>query len=115
MRDDNGNVTEIMVDGKGEITVLGLPLDNEIYIEESTVPNGFFPNPACKVTLCEDSTFGVPLEVMIENAPSVKLGIDSDKYNVLIAIGICLLGVGVVVWRVIAVKRALKSKEKRED
>lgn len=115
MRDDNGSVTEIMVDDKGEITVLGLPLDAEVYIEETTVPDGFFPNPACKVILSEDYTFEVPMETTIENAPSVKLGLDSDKYNVLIAIGICLLGAGVVVWRVVAAKRALKRKEKRED
>ena len=44
-----------------------------------------------------------------------KLGLDSDKYDVPIAIGITLLGVGAVVWRVIAAKRALKRKEKRED
>lgn len=43
MRDDHGSVTELMVDDKGEIAVLGLPLDTEVYIEESTVPNGFFP------------------------------------------------------------------------
>ena len=68
-----------------------------------------------QVILSEDYTFEVPMETTIENAPSVKLGLDSDKYNVLIAIGICLLGAGVVVWRVVAAKRALKRKEKRED
>ena len=99
------------MDDKGEITVLGLPLDAEVYIEETTVPDGFFPNPACKVILSEDYTFEVPMETTIENAPSVKLGLDSTKYDVPIAIGITLLGVGAVVWRVIAAKRALKRKE----
>lgn len=115
MRDEHGSVTEIMVDDKGEITVLGLPLDTEVYIEESTVPNGFFPNPASKVVLTEDYTFEVPLETTITNTPSVKLGIDSDKYDVPIAIGITLLGVGVVAWRVIATKRALKKKKNEEE
>ncbi len=115
MRDDNGSVTEIMVDDKGEITVLGLPLAAEVYIEESTVPNGFFPNPADKVILTEDYTFEVPLETTITNTPSVKLGIDSDKYDVPIAIGITLLGVGVIAWRVIAAKRALKKKKNEEE
>ena len=32
MRDDHGSVTELMVDDKGEITVLGFPLDTEVYI-----------------------------------------------------------------------------------
>lgn len=115
MRDDHGSVTEIMVDDKGEITVLGLPLNTEVYIEESTVPNGFFPNPAYKVVLTADYTFEVPLETTITNTPSVKLGIDSDKYDVPIAIGITLLGVGVVAWRVIAAKRALKKKKNEEE
>lgn len=101
MRDDHGSVTEIMADDKGEITVLGLPLDTEVYIEESTVPNGFFPNPASKVILTGDYTFEVPLETTMTNTPSVKLGIDSDQYDVPIAIGITLLGMGVVAWRVI--------------
>lgn len=115
MRDDHGSVTEIMVDDKGEITVLGLPLNTEVYIEESTVPSGFFPNPAYKVVLTEDYTFEVPLETTITNTPSVKLGIDSDKYDIPIAIGITLLGVGVVAWRVIAAKRALKKKKNEEE
>ena len=115
MRDDHGSVTELMVDDEGEITVLGLPLDAEVYIEESTVPNGFFPNPAYKVVLTEDYTFEVPLETTITNTPSVKLGIDSDQYDIPIAIGITLLGVGVVAWRVIAAKRALKKKKNEEE
>lgn len=116
MRDEHGSVTEIMVDDKGEITVLGLPLDTEVYIEESTVPSGFFPNPASKVILTEDYTFEVPLETTITNTPSVKLGIDSDQYDVPIAIGITLLGVGVVAWRVaVAGKRKRKKGNGTEE
>lgn len=116
MRDEHGSVTEIMVNDKGEITVLGLPLDAEVYIEESTVPNGFFPNPASKVVLTEDYTFEVPLETTITNTPSVKLGIDSDQYDVPIAIGITLLGMGVVAWRVaVAGKRKRKKGNGTEE
>lgn len=115
MRDDNGKLTELMVDKNGTLTVLGLPLDTEVYVEESKVPEGFFPNPAQKVILTADNTYEIPLETTIVNAPAVKLGIDSDKYNVLIAAGITLLGVGVIVWRVVAAKKALKKKEKTEE
>ena len=105
-----------MADDKGEITVLGLPLDTEVYIEESTVPNGFFPNPAGKVILTGDYTFEVPLETTITNTPSVKLGIDSDQYDVPIAIGITLLGMGVVAWRVaVAGKRKRKKGNGTEE
>ena len=115
MRDNNGKLTELMVDKNGTLTVLGLPLDTEVYVEESKVPEGFFPNPAQKVILTADNTYEIPLETTIVNAPAVKLGIDSDKYNVLIAAGITLLGVGVIVWRVVAAKKALKKKEKTEE
>lgn len=113
--DEQGEVTEIMVDANGEIAILGLPLDTEIFIEETTVPTGFFPIPAQKILLTVDNVAELPLEVTIENSPGVKLGIDSDKYNVLIAVGITLLGVGVIVWRVVAAKKALKKKEKTEE
>lgn len=103
-----------MVDKNGKLTVIGVPL-GDVWIEESVVPAGFFPNPACKVTLTEDHTFEVPLETTIENAPAVKLGIDSDKYNIVIGTGITLLGVGLVVWRVAAAKKANKKKEKTEE
>lgn len=110
--DENGKETKLMVNADGELVVIGVPL-GEVWIEESVVPAGFFPNPAYKVTMTEDFTFEVPYETTIENTPSVKLGIDSDKYNVLIAIGIALLGVGVVTWRVVAAKKK-KSKKNTE-
>lgn len=113
MRDNNGKLTELMVDKAGTLTVLGLPLDTEVYIEESKVPEGFFSNPAQKVILTADNTYEIPMETTIVNAPAVKLGIDSDKYNVLIAIGITLLGVGVIVWRVVAAKKADKRKNEK--
>jgi len=115
MRDDNGKLTELMVDKNGEMIVLGLPLETQVYLEETTVPAGFFANPAQTVILTAENTYEIPLETTILNAPSVKLGIDSDKYNVLIAIGITMLGIGVIVWRVVAAKKALKKKEKSEE
>ena len=112
--DANGKETELMVDANGELTVIGVPLA-DVWIEESVVPAGFFPNPAYKVTMAEDYTFEVPFETTIENSPSVKLGIDSDKYNPLIAIGITVLGAGLIVLRIVLTKRALKKDEKKKE
>lgn len=103
-----------MVDKNGELTVIGVPI-TDVWIEESVVPAGFFPNPAYKVTMTEDYTFEVPFETTIENSPSVKLGIDNDKYNVLIAIGITVLGAGLIVLRIVLTKRALTKDKKKED
>ena len=110
--DANGKETKLMVDKNGELTMIGVPV-TDVWIEESVVPAGFFPNPAYKVTMTADYTFEVPFETTIENSPSVKLGIDSDKYNVLIAIGITVLGAGIIVWRIVATKKA--HKKKKED
>lgn len=111
--DTKGKETKLMVNAKGELTVIGAPL-GEVWIEESVVPSGFFPNPAYKVIMTEDYTFEVPFEIVIKNAPFVKLGIDSDKYNVVIAIGICVLGIGITAWRLIATK-CKRNKKKRGD
>ena len=56
-----------------------------------------------------------PFETTIENSPSVKLGIDSDKYNILIAIGITLVGAGVIVLRIVLTKRAMKKDDKKKE
>lgn len=105
--DENGKLTTLMVDSKGELTVLGLPL-GEVWIEESVVPKGYFPAPPVKVVVTNEHVIQTPIEVKVENAPFVKLGLDTDKYNPLIAIGLCLLGVGIVTWRVIARRRKNK-------
>ena len=111
--DEKGKDTKLMVNANGELLVIGVPL-GEVWLEESVVPAGFFPVTARKLVMTEDYTFEVPFETTVENAPGVKLGIDSDKYNVLIAIGITLLGAGVVTWRVIAAKKAVKKQNKKE-
>ena len=67
------------------------------------------------MTVTEENGTEIPYRATITNTPSVKLGIDSDKYDVPIAIGITLLGVGVVAWRVIAAKRAIKKKKNEEE
>lgn len=111
--DEKGKDTKLMVNANGELLVIGVPL-GEVWLEESVVPAGFFPVTARKLVMTEDYTFEVPFETTVENALGVKLGIDSDKYNVLIAIGITLLGAGVVTWRVIAAKKAVKKQNKKE-
>ena len=102
-----------MVNEAGELLVLGLPLETDIWREESVVPEGYFPIGAQMLRLTNEHTIDAPLTMTVENAPFVKLGLDTDKYNPLIGIGMCLAGVGIVTWRFIVRKRRLK-KEKND-
>lgn len=108
--DANGDVSELMVNENGEIMVIGLPF-REVWLEETTVPKGYFPLPAQKLELTADHTFDMPLTVTVENNPAVKLGIDSDKYNPLIAIGICALVIAGAVTKYVLWNKKLRRKE----
>jgi uncharacterized surface anchored protein len=112
--DTNGDVSELMVNGNGEIMVIGLPL-GEVWLEETTAPKGYFPVPAQKLELTADHTFDMPLAVTVENNPAVKLGIDSDKYNPLIAIGACVLVAAGAVAKYVLWKKRLRRKNSVED
>lgn len=111
--DKEGQEEQLMVNEAGELLVLGLPLETDIWMEESVVPEGYFPIGAQMLRLTNEHTIDAPLTMTVENAPFVKLGLDTDKYNPLIGIGMCLAGVGIVTWRFIVRKRRLK-KEKND-
>lgn len=113
MLDKEGQEEQLLVNEAGELLVLGLPLETDIWMEESVVPEGYFPIGAQMLRLTSEHTMDAPFTMMVENAPFVKLGLDSDKYNPLIGIGMCLAGVGIVAWRFIVRKRRLK-KEKND-
>lgn len=96
--DPKGAVTTITLNGDCEALVYGLPA-GRVYLEESKAPDGYFPIApvACMITL--EHTSEAPLEVTVANAPAVKLGLDTDKYNVAIAVGsalVLLSGLGAV-------------------
>lgn len=108
--DQNGKETKLMVDDNGELFVIGLPL-GDVWMEESVVPDGYFPAAPVKLTITKDHCVEEPLTITFPNSPFVKLGMDTDKYNVIIAIGLALAGIGVVTWRVLARRRNNKIKE----
>ena len=57
----------------------------------------------------------MPLTVTVENNPAVKLGIDSDKYNPLIAIGICALVIAGAVTKYVLWSKKLRRKESAKN
>ena len=103
--DPQGNVTTIQAAGEQcSALIYGLPA-GKYQIEETVVPANFFPAPPVAVEITVNTTSETPKEVVVTNTPQVKLGIDADKFNVVIAIGLTVLigaGVGVaalVRWR----------------
>lgn len=108
--DPQGSVTTIQAAGdKCEALIYGLPA-GKYQLEEVIVPTNFFPAPPTAIEITNETTSEVPKEVVITNTPQVKLGIDADKFNVVIAIGLTLLiggGLGVA-----ALVRYRKKKRK---
>lgn len=108
--DPNGTVMDMMVDGNGEIMIYGLPL-GDIWIEESIVPEGYFPNAAARVEITKNNKSTDPYKITIKNSKYVKLGMDSDWWEFpALMLGITLaLGGGVFF----VIKR--KKMKKVED
>lgn len=97
--DPDGSVTTIEAAGDTcEALLYGLPV-GKYQLEETVVPEHFFPAPPVAVEITLETTSETPREVVVTNTPQVKLGIDADKFNVVIAMALTLIigsGVGIV-------------------
>ena len=98
--DPDGSVTTIEAAGDNcEAFIYGIPV-GKYQLEETVVPEHFFPAPPVAVEITLETTSETPREVVVTNTPQVKLGIDADKFNVVIAMALTLLigsGVGIAV------------------
>lgn len=98
--DPDGSVTTIEAAGDTcEALLYGLPV-GKYQLEETVVPEHFFPAPPVAVEITLETTSETPKEVVVTNTPQVKLGIDADKFNVVIAMALTLIigsGVGIAV------------------
>lgn len=109
--DPKGGVTTIKAGGdKCEALVYGLPV-GKYQLEETVVPSNFFPAPPVNVEITLETTSEAPREIVVTNTPQVKLGIDADKFNVVIAIGItALIGGGVGVAALVRYRRKRQGR-----
>ena len=98
--DPDGSVTTIEAAGDNcEAFIYGIPA-GKYQLEETVVPEHFFPAPPVAVEITLETTSETPREVVVTNTPQVKLGIDADKFNVVIAMALTLIigsGVGIAV------------------
>ena len=84
--DPNGSITTLTLNSDCEALLYGLPV-GKYNLEETKVPDGYFPIAPVACTLTVENTAQAPLDVTISNAPAVKLGLDTDRYNAVIAVG----------------------------
>ena len=88
--DPSGKETTIKVDAQGKAIIAYLPLG--VYdLVETVVPFGFFAAPAQTVTIEDKHTIDTPASVTVENEAAVKLGFDSDRFRIPLAIALIFL------------------------
>lgn len=102
--DPDGTITDLMVDGNGEIMLYGMPL-GEIWVEECVTPDGYFPISAQRLTITKEMSNDAPYVMTIKNSKFVKLGMDSDWWEFPALCGGILLLIGGAVAAVIIVTR----------
>ncbi len=103
--DAKGSVSTIQMDKNAEALIYGLPT-GKYQLEETVVPTNFFPAVPQSIEIAMTNTSEAPKEVVVVNTPTVKLGIDSDKFNVVIAIALtALIGGGLAAVAIIRRKR----------
>ena len=97
--DPNGAVSTLTLNADCEALLYGLPA-GKYHLEETKVPDGYFPIAPVACTLTLENTAQAPLDVTISNAPAVKLGLDTDRYNAVMAVGAAaaLLTILVIAW-----------------
>ena len=108
--DPQGNVTDLMVDGNGEIMLYGVPL-GDIWVEECVTPEGYFPISAQKITVTKEMSNSEPYVMTIKNNKFVKLGMDSDWWEFpALCGGILLLIAGAAVGIVMIVRKKRRQE-----
>ena len=105
--DKDGTITEVPVDAEGFVEFQALPT-GVYWLEETTVPDGYYPSAAQKVTITDENGTENPYTITIPNSIYVKLGHDYRQLVYGSAIGgLALLGLTAFLF----IKRKKESKQ----
>jgi len=110
--DANGTEQDLMVNDNGEVMIFGVPL-GAIWIEESIVPEGYFPVAARKAEITAEAKATAPMEINIQNSRSVKLGLDNDWWEIPAIVLSILLAAGGAGWYVLVYRKKQQKIKKR--
>lgn len=102
-----GDIKEVLVDKDGQATIYGLPL-GIYWLEESTVPEGYYPTAPVKVTIGETNDIEKQYEAVIPNSVFVKLGLDRERYIYPLVAGLLII-IAVVSFIIIRRRRTKKN------
>lgn len=91
--DPDGKDSTIMVDKDGKAVVYGLPVSDYV-LEETVVPDKFFPAPPQNFTVGIDNDIENAVNVTVANEPFVKLGEDTDRNRLWIGVALLVLSLG---------------------
>ncbi len=91
--DKDGDITEIAVDENGKAVIYGLHTGS-YWLEECTVPSGYYPTAPIKVTISENNDIEVPCKTVIPNSIFVKLGLDRERWIIPIVLGVLVTASG---------------------
>lgn len=106
--DEAGGVTTIEMDKNAQAMIYNLPVGKYV-LEESVVPEHFFPAAPVQIEITSAHSSDAPYEVVVANSPTVKLGIDSDQFNLVISLVAIALGGGIAT--VVILRRHRKIKK----
>lgn len=96
--DPVGKETEVLVNSEGFVLITGLPI-SDYWLEESTVPKGYFPIVPIKFYIADADTTDSPHMLDVPNSPFVNLGSKTTRLSLIFATIAALAGVTVpAVW-----------------
>ena len=107
--DPKGVENTIMVDKQGVALVYYLPV-GDYTLTETVTPEGYFNTYPITVKIGIENTTEKPAEVKVINEAEVKLGMDSDRWRVVIASSLILLALAGL-----ATVFIMKNKAERSD
>lgn len=106
--DPAGPIKTIMVNASGEILIYGIPA-GEYILDEVVVPDGYVHAVPKTIKVSDEHTADKPLEISVINEPIVKLGFDTDKWLLPLAVGLLVAAAATCIAFLLYYKKRMKA------